>query len=309
MLIIRYLQGAGMLFCILLPGLLKAQPSGIQSRWYDESTHPSNIADYHQKKNIFYQISNNEEYLILNMIVPFAPEQKKILLFGMAVYVDLAGGSKKDLAILFPYRRIGTKYRPENLTAGDSAMIRQIRAGGDPSQMRNRRGGMLMNFDVLKHNLAAGAGTIVLKGYSDTAEVVAIRSSDPGEVNALMAYDSNGVLYYTLTLPFAKVPIKEKLKKAAFNLGLETGYFNPEASVAARRSGPGGPGGMGGRPGGVMGRGGGRAGAGMNAGGPGGRSGRPPMDPAQRQARMEELQVLGTPTKFWIKKIRLAEQD
>ena len=33
------------------------------------------------------------------------------------------------------------------------------------------------------------------------------------------------------------------------------------------------------------------------------------MDPAQRQERMEQMQALSVPTKFWIKKIKLAEQE
>ena len=33
------------------------------------------------------------------------------------------------------------------------------------------------------------------------------------------------------------------------------------------------------------------------------------MNPAQRQEMREQMQDLSVPTKFWIKKIRLAEQE
>jgi hypothetical protein len=297
---------AGMLV-ISIGTNLNARPAGLQSRWHDENTTPFNIGEYSHKKNILYLISNNDEYLFLNMVIPLPDEQKKILLFGLTVYVDLAGGTRKDLAIMYPFRRIGARYGQEKLSISDSLRHRQMMMPGEPSKMQPSGHRPLMDFEAVKYALAERTGIIVLKGYSDTADIVAIPSTDPREVHGMMAYDSNGVLHYSLAIPFAKVPIRQRLKKSGFGLGLETGFFNPEQNMAQR---PRGPGAMGGRPGGGMGPPGGAMGyGGMRAGGPGERGVRQPMDPAQRQARMEQMQALGVATKFRIKKIRLAERE
>ncbi len=285
---------------------LEGQKSGLQSRWQEVGENPFTIVDYLQEDNVFYMVSNNQEYLFLNLIVPFSLEQRKILLFGLTVYVDHAGKSKKDLAISFPFRRAGGKYRPGKVTVVDSSLLKKISAGRGPSNMRNPGGRPLMNFETMKYDMATRAGIMVLEGYSDTADIVAISSSDPAEVHGSMAFDSSGALHYFLAIPFARVPIKQNLKKSGFHLGLETGYFNPETSMAV----PGGPqgraGGMGGRPAGGPGSVGGRRAGGMGAGGPGGQTGRPMMDPAQRRERMELMQALSVPTRFWIRKIKLA---
>ena len=318
----RYFLISGILFLAIYPNL-KAQQSGIQSLWHNERIHQATIVDYRQEDNIFYLVSNNQDYLYLNVVVPFPIEQKKILLFGLTIYIDPAGKSKKDLAIMYPFRRTGRRYRPENLTANDSALLRQImdERGIDSSRMaarnnqnmRNPSGRTLMNFDAIKYNMADRARIMVLKGYTDTAEIVVIPSTNLLEVHGWMEYDSSGVMYYSLAVPFAKVPIKENMKKSGFSIGLETGFYNPEQSMANRS---GGPGGMGVRPGGGQSRpGGGRAGGGMSSRGgmgarpQGGQSGRQMMNPEQRQAMMEHMQALSTPTKFWIKKIKLAEEE
>ena len=287
---------------------LNGQKSGLQSRWHDPDANPFTIADYQEEDNVFYMVSNNHEYLFLDLIVPFSLEQRKILLFGLTVHVDHAGKPKKDLSILYPFRRTGGKYRLDKVTLVDSSLFDQIRARRDASSMRSLRGGPLMNFEILKYDMAEGARIMLLEGYSDTSDIVAISSSDPAEVHGWMAFDSSGALNYFLAIPFDKVPIRENLKNSGFNLGLETGFFNPETSPA-RAGGPQGrPGGRGGRPGGGTRGGGGRSG-GMGTGVPGGQGGRPMMDPAQRQERMEQMQALRVPTKFWIKKIKLAYQE
>lgn len=287
---------------------LNGQKSGLQSRWHDAGANPYTIADYLQKDNVFYLVSNNQEYLFLDLIVPFSLEQRKILLFGLTVYVDHAGKSKKDLTIMYPFRRMGGKYRPEKVTVVDSALLEQMMARRDAASMQSPGGRPLMNFEILKYDMAAGARIMLLEGYSDTADIVAISSSDPAEVHGWMAFDSSGALNYSLAIPFAKVPIRENLKKSGFNLGLQTGYFNPEQSAARTGGQQGRSGGMGGRPGGGPRGGGGRAG-GMGTRGQGGQGGRPMMDPAQRQERMEMMQALSVPTKFWIKKIKLATME
>ena len=302
------LFATGLIVCLVGTDL-EGQKSGLQSHWNEKGENNFTIVDYLQKDNVFYLVSNNHDYLFLDLIVPFSLEQKKILLFGLKVYVDHGAKPKKDLSILYPFRRAGGKYRLEKVTLADSAMLDQMRARRQSSDMSSQRGRPLMNFELLKYDMAEGASIMLLEGYSDTADILAISASDPVEVHGWMTYDSSGALNYSLAIPFAKVPIKENLKKNSFNLGLETGFFNREASTAGPGSNQRRPGGTGGRPGGGPGSGGGRRAGGMGTGGPGGQGGRPMMNPAQRQEMMEEMQALSVPTKFWIKKIKLAERE
>ena len=294
---------------LMLPGLM-AQPKHFQSRWHEDGPDSFTIGDYHQKNNVLYLVTNNQDYLFLNLIIPFPAEQQKILLLGLTVYVNLAGKSRKDLAIHYPFRRTGKKYGAEITDATGAAQNRPMMSGRNPSGMGNPGARPLMNFEVLKYTLAEGSRIMVLEGYADTAEIVAIPSTDPSEIHGLMVFDSSGALHYSLTIPFAKVPIRERLKKSGFSVGLETGFINPEQSMAGRGNQVAGPGGMGVRPGGAMGPGGAaRGGGSMGSGRPGGRNGRPMMDPQQRQSMMEQVQALSNPTKFWIKNIKLAETE
>jgi hypothetical protein len=119
---------------------LEGQKSGLQSHWHEDGANPFTIADYRQKDNVFYMVSNNQDFLFLDMIIPFSLEQRKILLFGLTVYVDHAGKSKKDLAIVYPFRGVGGKYRPEKVTVVDSALLEQMMARRDASKMRSRVG-------------------------------------------------------------------------------------------------------------------------------------------------------------------------
>ncbi len=49
--------------------------------------------------------------------------------------------------------------------------------------------------------------------------------------------------------------------------------------------------------------------SGLNDGSQGGRGGRTMMSPEQRQAMREQMEALSLPTKFWIKKIELAQKE
>lgn len=287
---------------------MKAGHPGLQSRWHDDSPDPVTIGEYNQKKNIFYLISNNDECLFLNMVIPFPDEQKKILIYGLTVYLDLKGGTQKDLAIMYPFRRTGSRFSQEKLSVSDSLRHRQMMADSDTPKMQPSGRRPLMDFEMVKTALAERTRIMVLEGYTDTAEIVAIPSTDPREVHGMISYDSNGLLHYSLAIPFEKVPIPQRLKKSGFDLRLETGFFNPEQNMA---QGPHGPGAMRGMPGGGMGPpgGGGMRDRGMGASRPGEQGVRQPIDPAQRQAWMQQLQSLSVATKFRIKKIMLAEQE
>ncbi len=306
------------LLLLLVGPYLKAQKSGIQSLWHGENINQLTILNYQQDKNIFYLVSNNQEYIYLNLVVPRSNDQKKILLLGLTVYVDPSGKSKKDLAIMYPYRWTGRRYRPDNPTESDSIDDRELpfwtgmdpRSTGDINRqgMRNPGARNLANFDLVKYSLAEMSRRIGLKGYTNTSDVIAIPSTNPLEVHGWIVFDSTGVLYYSLAIPFVKVPVKENMGKNGFSIGIETGFISQEAMMA-NRPGGGQPGGMGGRPGGGMGRSGGGARGGMGAGAQGGPGGGTSRNPAQMQAMMEQRQALSSPTKFWIKKISLSEKE
>jgi hypothetical protein len=306
-----YLSG---LLLLLSGTYLAAQPSDHQCLWHGGDIHNLTLRDYHQDENILYLISNNQDYLYLNLAIPDSNDQKKLLIFGLTIYVDASGKSKKDLAIMYPFRRAGGRYRSSSFTENDTLSGTQDTPGtqtyppwtGDGNRQRRPGMRLMMNFDELKYDLAEQTRRIALKGYTDTADLISIPNTNPFEVHGWMAYDSSDVLYYTLAIPFAKIPIRENMKTSGFSMGIASGYFDLEAMMANRPGRPGSPGGAEGTARGGQG-GGGQGGPG--GGRPGGQGGRARMTPEQIQAMREQRQVLSTPFEFWVKKIKLAENE
>jgi hypothetical protein len=287
-------------------GLAQTQ---VQSRWRDQGTPNLTLADYSIDDSIFYLISNNEDYVYLNLIVPDVNDQKKILLFGLTVWVDPKGKKRKDIGIMFPYRTMGRRTKPSGpVPDGADPFMEDL---GQATGVLNPRRRAMTNFDAVKYRLAEISRVIGLSNYTDTAKFILIPAENPHEVHGWMAYDSTNLLHYMIALPLDKILLNTADSKSGFSLGIETGYLKPEQAM----SGPGGPGAGMGRPGGGPGGRPGGAGGMGRPGGPGGGGGARPgggrgmMSPQQRQGMMEQRQALSMPTKFWIKKIRLAERQ
>ncbi len=290
----------------LIPVSAVAQSKNIQCRWHDESMYDLTLAGYHSEDNIFYLFSNNEDYLYINLVVPGAYEQKKMLLFGMTLWIDPGTKSAKKTGIMYPYRISGRRTRPDGPLPDGADPILEMRKeyGG-----QNTRGMMLNNFDAVKRDLVKRYRLIGLRNYTDTADMILIPSTNPMEIHGWMNYDSLGYLHETVVIPFDKIPL-ETDSKSGFNIELETGYFDPqqmmgEQGVRER------PGAVQGRPGGIQRSPGGAPGGTTRPGMPDARPGTAGrrMSPGQTRAMMEQRQALSTPTKFKIKKIRLAEKN
>jgi hypothetical protein len=301
-------------FLLVLPGLrpgLSAQNKG-KCRWHDENIRTLTLADFDEKKNILYMLSNNGSYLFVNLKVPAAIEQKKILMFGLTTWIDLSGKSKKDIGIAFPYRVTNRRMRPQGPVPewADSLLRPQQSQNQGPRLFRQA----MFNFDEVKQDLVDRSRVIGLLNYSDTADLVLIPSDNLRDIFGWVTIDETGLMHCLVAIPFKKIPLQNADPKKGFSIGLETGFLNPEGA-ATGGPGAGRPGGMGrtgGPPGGGAGPpGGGRRGSSSGAGRPGAVPGdgtRPGggISPQQREEMMQQRDALSAPTKFWIKGITLA---
>ena len=278
-------------------------------RWHDETIRTLTLADFDEKKNILYMLSNNRNYLYVNLKVPGADEQKKILMFGLTTWIDPGGKSKKDIGILFPYRMTNRRTRPQGpLPEWADSLLR-------PQRGQNQGPGMfrqaMFNFNEVKHDLVDRSRVIGLMNYSDTADLVLIPSDNLRDIFAWITIDETGLMHCLVAIPFSKIPLNNAHPKKGFSIGLETGFINPEGTPQGRPAGgpQGGMGRAGGPPGGGGRRGGSGSGTGRPSAVPGGGM-RPGggMSPQQMEEMMRQREILSTPTKFWIRGVTLAKQ-
>ena len=60
---------------------LKAQKKVIESLWQDQGIQSPSLTEFQEEKGILHLISNDADYLYVNLVIPGTDEQKKILFF------------------------------------------------------------------------------------------------------------------------------------------------------------------------------------------------------------------------------------
>jgi hypothetical protein len=277
---------------------IEAQKKFIESLWQDQDVQSPPLTKFQEKKGILHLISNDAEYLYVNLVIPGTDEQKKILLFGMTLWVDQKIKSKKDIGIMYPYISKDNRTRPEGPAPERNTPNPSSQSVVRENQNSRRMG--LASFDEAKYNLVKRPWLIGLVNYTDTAELILIPSNDQQEISGWMGYDPLNFLHYLVAIPLEKIPPNNNESESGFNIRLETGSASPPQGMTGQGGGS--------RPGGGIGRpgGGGRGGGGGGGRGGGGRSGG--MSGGQRPPEMDQIQAISTPTKIKLKNIRLAEK-
>ena len=265
----------------------KAQKNAIKSIWQNHDVQSPALSEFQKEKNILYLISNDSDYLYVNLVIPGTDEQKKILFFGMTVWVDQKIKKKKDIGIMYPYKSKDNRTRPGGSTPAGGTPNQSFPSQKTESQNPRRMG--LSNFDEIKFDLAKRPWHISLVNYSDTAKLILIPSNNKQEINGRMEYDAMNFLHYHVAIPFEKIPLNNIDSESGFDIRIETGYAPAPQGMTGQVGGsrPGGGGGGMGRPGG---------------GGGGGMSG------GQRPPGMNQMQAISSPTKIKLNNIRLAEK-
>ncbi len=218
---------------------------------------------YDKNSGILYLISNDDNFFVVDLQVGNEITQKKILLFGMTVWFDESGKKRKYKGVKFP--------------------IGNTRKRMSAKRMKESQG----NFKQNKQQFLSELNEIGIIGQNGTKDMVITDTRYKTETEAKISFDSYGMMYYRLKIPYEKLNIKyEDLKYINPSIGFVTGH-------AEMKQGSGGGMKSGGMRGGGM-SGGGRHGGGMGPGGGAGGRNNPEM-----QAMMSE-------TSFWVKNIKFA---
>ena len=244
--------------------------------------------DYDADSKVFYMICNDSENFYVKLKVPEKAEQRKILMFGLTVWVDPKAKSKDNIGVEFPIAM-----------EMDREKMKQMRPNGKQSQGMEQGKRPDENEMLIKR--IEECQELNLIGFEGTGETRQVSVMDPTGVHGEMFFDSNGFLDYTLAIPITSIENVNPLKDGnLFSIGFESGALEMSGMGGSGGGGPGGGGmrGGGGPPGG---------GGGMRPGGGGGSRGGGSSD-IDREKRMAEMQAMMMPIKFWVKKIELANK-
>ena len=254
--------------CTLL--VISCAKSPVYESIYDPDTLSFDELDasFHKSSQIYYTVTNDEEYLYFTFETHHRPSQIKSIRNGIRLYFDISGKKNKDISILYPYR--------------DPAMIR--------TQMETRRQGAgrpSMDEGGIEQMLGLALEAEWISG--EKKEVINVGVDQ--EIQAGIIFDEHRRLLYRLKVPMAKLNYRSE--EGPLAVGVELSGLSMNNPLG------GGRGGM--RPGGGMGR---PTGAGRGMGRGGMRGGRMPGGSVSGMNR--NMQELTADQLFWFK-VKLAK--
>jgi hypothetical protein len=217
----------------------KSKVPGMQWRDNPSAEMPATVSEFSSldKGKILCYLSNDDNNLFIDMIIPDPGVQKKILDIGLSIWIDPAGKEKKAMGVRFPIGAASVRSMLER--KGERATEEEVKL-------------------YAKNSALAMAYEIDITGFGEGPALRVPASGGEG-FSASIRYNDDGDLIYRLLIPRAKVAFGEsKGQPVPFSLGIEYGA----AYVMARPGGaPGGGGAMPqGAPGGRGGQGGARPG-------------------------------------------------
>jgi hypothetical protein len=257
---------------------LNAQKGNLfYSNWHnggnsEVNTPKSNYA-YFKKGQIYYNLSNDKDYIYLDMLIEDAGVQTRILKEGLTIWIDMEGKSSRKLGVRFP---IGSQ--------NSSGRNRP-----DQKEKLNPDGSIVTPLQL--------ANTIELIGFINE-EVRRLPAENAENFSGSVKFDKEGILHYSMIMPLAKLPVrnsKDGNGAMPFAFGIQYGLvpvMNAPRGPSSEEPSSAPP--SGGRGGGGSGRSRGGSGSG---GAPGG------ISPSSRQGSGETVLP---PVLFWIKNIKLA---
>lgn len=184
---------------------------------------------YDSESGIFYYIQNSDENIHVNLRFMDETLQKKVLMFGLQIYIDPKNKKNKDLSIKYP--------------AGS----------GDPQNQQGSKTRMNMSFNELKSLATEPLQEIECKGYLGKKEISYSYAENQEGIHGKIDFDPIGSMFYELVIPVKEVPGLQEGEENPFSIGIETGHLTMSSAPSAGRGG--GRPGAGGRPGGGRGSG------------------------------------------------------
>jgi hypothetical protein len=231
-----------------------------------------------KKANIYYCFSNDNENIYVDLKIEDAGVQTRILKEGLTIWINMDDKSAKKMGIRYP---IGS----------------QNGAGRN----NNNRPESMLNPDGTLATPLKQAHTIELIGFINE-ELRRFPSENNDNFRGSVKYDNEGILYYKMVMPIAKLPLRNSKQGNGvmpFAIGIEYGTLSDVNKSGNQMSPP--PTSSSSPSGSASGSRGGRASGG------GGRSGRgAAMPPSAEGTTRNMFMPETTPVIKWIKDIVLA---
>jgi hypothetical protein len=194
-----------LLFLCLSGFAQKGNPN--ESKWHARENISNTEYAAIKKSGISYFLSNDNDNLYLELKIEGIDVQNMIIHQGLVLWIDMEGKLRRKLGVRYP---IGSQKKLSHSKASQPELATNPDGSpGSPLSMAN---------------------TIELIGFIGE-QVRHFASENPDNFSGSVKYDNNGVLYYKMRLPIAKLPLRNKKEgngAMPFALGLEYG-FKPEA--------------------------------------------------------------------------------
>lgn len=247
-------------------------------RWH--LTDKIDASDYQmiKKNNFYYYLSNDNENIYVDLKIEDAGVQNRILKEGLTIWINMDDKPVKNMGIRFP---IGS----ENKTGSNNNSLIES----------------MLNPDGTLATPLSQAHTIELIGFT-SEEVRRFPSENNNNFRGSVNYDNDGILYYKMVMPIAKLPLRNSKQgdgAMPFAIGIEYGKLSSVNKSGNHMSPPPFPSSSSDIP---------RSGSqGGRGSGGGGRSGRGGAMPSSTNETTKNLYMpSSTPVLKWIKDVSLA---
>lgn len=180
--------------------------------------------EYDSESGIFYYIENRNGNIHVNLRFMDETLKKKVLIFGLHIYIDLKNKKKKDISIKYP---IGS---------------------GDMQNPLTRKMWLNKSLDELELQVSQQLQEIELEGFVGKKEISYSYAENQEGIHGNIDFDQIGSMLYELIIPITKVPGLPVNSETQYSLGIETGYLamnqaSPEGTGRGRNGGGGRSGG------------------------------------------------------------------
>lgn len=173
----------------------------IMSRWHGSDKVGDSDYQFIRKGGLYYFISNDNANIYISLKTSDRGVQEKILKEGLTVWINMDDKNQGKMGVRYPI--------------------------GSQNQNINKRGdksGNKSNSDTT--SIISQANTIELIGFISEQER-RFPSENVDNFNGSVKYE-NGILYYRLVMPVAKLPIRNSRQgngAMPFTLGFELGFI------------------------------------------------------------------------------------
>jgi hypothetical protein len=192
------MKSVALIASICLCSVLNAQNGNFTARW--RTNDKVEKSDFHQikKSSLFCALSNDNDFIIINLMIPDTKLSEMILKDGMTIWINMDNKQIRKLGVRFPL--------------GSENGSREI----DQDAERN----------YTAADLISQANTIEIIGFiSEQERHFAAQNND--NFRGYVKFSPDGELYYRLVLPVSKLPLrnsKDGTGATPFALGFEIGY-------------------------------------------------------------------------------------